>query len=100
MVTTHVSCSYYRELSAFDEILIRMSVGSMSPSRLRMLFRYFLVLSGDEELPVAEGEQEVVCVQRVGSTLEPVLLPVPLREALQRYVDSTPVGVEVTMARY
>ena len=46
LATTRVSCSYYQELSALDEVLIRMSAGSMSPGRLTMLFQYFRVGEG------------------------------------------------------
>jgi enediyne biosynthesis thioesterase len=33
MATTRVSCSYYQELSAFDNVVIRMSAGAMTSSR-------------------------------------------------------------------
>jgi enediyne biosynthesis thioesterase len=85
LATTRVSCSYYQELSALDEVLIRMSAGSMSPGRLIMLFQYFRVAEGGETL-VAEGEQEVACVLRVGSHLQPAPLPAALRHAVEKYI--------------
>jgi enediyne core biosynthesis thioesterase len=88
IATTRVSCSYYQELSAFDEVLIRMKLGSMTPSRLTMTFHYFRVLSSGEEIPVADGEQEVVCLRRVGNRRELIPLPETLRTAVERYVES------------
>lgn len=86
LVTTRVSCSYYQELSLFDEVVIRMRAGEIAPARLTMRFQYFRVLEGGEELLVAEGEQEVASVLRGGSHLEPVPLPAALRHAVERYI--------------
>ena len=41
LATTRVACSYHRELAAFDKVAVRMSAGSMTPSRLTMMFQYF-----------------------------------------------------------
>lgn len=93
LATTRVSCSYYQELSALDEVLIRMSAGAMSPGRLTMLFQFFRVLADGGETLVAEGEQEVACVLRVGPELQPAPLPAALRDAVKKYI--TPVAVSV-----
>lgn len=90
LATIRVSCSYYQELSALDEVLIRMSAGTMSTGRLTIVFQFFRVLPDGEETLVAEGEQEVACVVRAGSNLQPAPLPTALRHAVQRYI--TPVG--------
>jgi enediyne biosynthesis thioesterase len=92
MATTRVTCSYYQELSAFDEVLIRMSLGSMTPSRLTMTFHYFRVLPSGEEMPVADGEQEVVCLRRAGNNRELIPLPETLRTAIGRYVERGNIG--------
>ena len=94
LATTRVSCSYYQELSAFDEVRIRMSVGSMTRSRLTMLFSYFRVLPSGEEPLVAEGEQEIVCVQRLGTGAQLIPLPEALRDALQGYGEFAAVDLE------
>ena len=89
MATTRVSCSYYEELAAFDEVVIRMSAGNMTPSRLTMVFRYYRVLPNGEERLVAEGEQEVVCIKRQAEGIEPIPLPEVLREAVELYMRPT-----------
>src|SRR3974390_343345 len=89
MATTRVSCSYYEELSAFDEVVLRMSAGNMTPSRLTMLFRYYRVLPNGQETLVAEGEQEVVCVRRQAAGIEPIPLPELLRDAVAQYTASS-----------
>ena len=87
MATTRVSCSYYEELSAFDEVVVRMSAGNMTPSRLTMLFRYYRVLPNGQETLVAEGEQEVVCIKRQAAGIEPIPLPELLRDAVAQYIE-------------
>ena len=86
LATTRVSCSYYQELSAFDDVLIRMSPGAVSPGRLTMMFQYFRILPDGGKTLVAEGEQEVASVMRSGSHLQPAPLPEALRKAVESYI--------------
>jgi enediyne biosynthesis thioesterase len=89
LVTTRVSCSYYHELSAFDEVIVRMIAGALTPSRLKMVFQYLRVLPGAGEELVADGEQEIAAVRRDGSRVEPVMLPQTLRDAVERYIEAS-----------
>jgi enediyne biosynthesis thioesterase len=87
MATTRVSCSYFEELAAFDEVVVRMSAGNITPSRLTMLFRYYRVSPDGEETLVAEGEQEVVCIKRQAAGIEPIPLPELLLDAVGQYME-------------
>ena len=84
LVTTRVSCEYLAELSAFEEIIIRMRLGALKQNRITMLFEYLRVGAGGEEL-VARGEQQVACMQREGDKMVPVPVPPQLRDALMTY---------------
>jgi enediyne core biosynthesis thioesterase len=84
LVTTRCSCDYLAELSAFDEVVLKMSLKAMMQSRVSMFFEYWRQAGGDEEL-VARGEQEVACMMREGQRLVPTAIPISLREALQEY---------------
>jgi enediyne biosynthesis thioesterase len=89
LVTTRCSCEYFLELTAFDEILIRMRLGSLSQNRLSMVFEYWRVRgSGEPEELVATGEQEVACLRREGDRLVATPLPPALAEALKQYAAS------------
>ena len=50
MVTTHVSCDYFNELFAFDEIMVRMRAGTVTENRVTMLFDYFRKQDKSEDL--------------------------------------------------
>ncbi len=87
LVTTRVSCEYYGELRAFDEIIIRMYAAELSHSRLTMTFEYIRVDGAQQEL-VARGEQQVACMRNKHTGLVPEPIPVSLRKALASYRDS------------
>ena len=90
LVTTKVSCEYLAELVAFDELIIRMRLGSLKQNRIDMLFEYWRCSGGLEEL-VARGEQQVACMHREGERMIPVPVPEELREALKPYSHISPV---------
>lgn len=84
LVTTRASCEYLAELTAFDELTIRMRLGALAQNRISMDFEYWRRSGGREEL-VARGEQQVACMRREGDRLLPAPVPEPLREALSEY---------------
>lgn len=86
LATLRCSCEYLAELSAFDEVLIRMRLGEFAQNRITMLFEYWRVKDGQEEL-VARGEQQVACMKRDGAAVLPIPVPKSLREALQPYAS-------------
>lgn len=85
LVTTRVSCEYFAELSAFDELVIRMRLGELRQNRITMIFDYWRLTPDGEEL-VARGEQQVACMQREGELLAAAPVPEQLRRALEEYV--------------
>lgn len=87
LVTTHVSCEYVTELSAFDEIIIRMRLGALKQNRITMVFDYWRLTDGNEEL-VARGQQQVACMQRDGNQLVPIPVPPALQKALLSFSES------------
>ena len=86
LATVRVSCEYLAELTAFDEVIIRMRLGELTQSRMTLLFEYWRVGKSGEEL-VARGEQEVACLRREGEKLTPTPVPKSLRVALQPYAS-------------
>jgi enediyne core biosynthesis thioesterase len=86
MVTLRCSCEYLEELSAFDEVVVRMRLGALTQNRMTLVFEYWRGAGGDEQL-VARGEQQVACMRREGERLVPTPVPAELREALRLYAD-------------
>ncbi|MBS1911420.1 MAG: acyl-CoA thioesterase [Bacteroidetes bacterium] len=88
IVTVRVSCEYMSELTAFDRIVVRMSLGGIAQNRITLRFAYWREHDGGEEL-IARGEQEVACMRRVEERMEPVPIPSGLRDALRNYADES-----------
>ena len=86
LATTRCSCDYLAELTAFDEIIIRMRLGALMQNRLTMTFEY-VRLNGNKEELVARGEQQVAFMRRSGEQLVPTPVPQALREALRPYAE-------------
>lgn len=86
LVTLRVSCEYYLELAAFDEIVIRMRLASLSPHRMSLVFEYFRASDSGEEL-AARGEQDLACMRRRDGRVEPEPWPESLREALRPFAE-------------
>jgi len=84
LATVSVSCEYLAELFAFDEVVIRMRLGELTQSRMTLLFEYWRVKDGAEEL-VARGQQQIACLRREGEKLAPTPVPKSLREALKPF---------------
>jgi enediyne core biosynthesis thioesterase len=87
LVTIKCSCEYLAEISAFDEIMIRMRLDALTQNKMTLVFDYFKRQSTGEKL-VARGEQQIVCMRRMSAGLTPSSIPENLREALQLYSDN------------
>ena len=81
IVTLHVSCDYFSELHAFDDVLIQMSLAEMVQNRITMQFDYH---KADGTL-CAKGLQQIACMKRVGDQLLVTEIPNSLRNVLQVY---------------
>jgi enediyne core biosynthesis thioesterase len=80
-VTIHVSCDYFEELRALDEVTIRMRLESQVQNRLTLAFDYYRTHEGQEQF-IARGEQDIACMRHEGGSLVPASIPAELRDAL------------------
>ena len=84
LATVRCSCEYFAELTAFDEVILRMRLAELVQNRITLSFEYWRSKGGQEEL-VARGEQQVACMRREQEHLVPAPVPPSLREALAAY---------------
>ena len=82
LATVSCACEYLAELTAFDEIIVRMRLAELVQNRMRLAFEYWR----GEEL-VARGEQQIACMKRDGKSLVPAPVPPSLRAALAAYAE-------------
>jgi enediyne biosynthesis thioesterase len=85
LATTSCFCEYFAELTAFDEVIVRMRLVELVQNRMRLAFEYWRSKGGGEEL-VARGEQQIACMRREDDRLVPAPVPQSLRQALAPYM--------------
>jgi enediyne core biosynthesis thioesterase len=86
LITLRCSCDYLAELKAFDEVIVRMSLASITQNRIAMRFEYWR--QGTQQELVARGEQEIACMRRHAGRLVPAPIPKSLREALDAFAET------------
>lgn len=84
LITLSCHCDYLAELDAFDDIAVRMSLGSVAQNRLLLEFEYWRSRGGEETL-VARGHQQLAVMRRDGAKLTAAPIPDGLRTALAAY---------------
>ena len=86
LATVSCSCEYFAELTAFDEVSVRMRLAELVQNRMRLGFEFWRHIGGGEEL-VARGEQQIACMKRDGEKLLSAPVPQTLRAALAAYAE-------------
>lgn len=84
MFTLESECEYRAEISAFDELSIRMYLEEITQTQIAFCFDYVRLLDGAEIL-VARGRQRVACMRGQNGSTSPVRVPESLRRALESY---------------
>jgi enediyne biosynthesis thioesterase len=98
LFTIKSECEYLAEISAFDELSIRMRLEELTQTQIGFTFDYVRIREGVDEL-VARGRQRVACMRgSVGSTA-PVRVPEQLRQALEGYAVSAVSRGRIASAR-
>ncbi|MFF3070172.1 acyl-CoA thioesterase [Kitasatospora sp. NPDC057904] len=95
LFTLKVDCEFFAEITAFDELSVRMRLEEVTQTQLQFGFEY-VRLAGVEELLVARGRQRIACMRGPNTNTVPALVPPELRLALAPYADplrpAGPVG--------
>jgi enediyne biosynthesis thioesterase len=84
LFTLKVDCEFIAEITAFDELSIRMRLEDLTQTQIGFAFDYVRLRHGIEEL-VARGRQRVACMRGPNTDTRPTRVPEALRTALSRY---------------
>lgn len=84
LFTLKVDCEFFAEITAFDELSIRMSLSELAQTQLEFTFDYVLLHSDGERL-VARGRQRVACMRGPNGRTVPARVPESLTRALEPY---------------
>jgi enediyne biosynthesis thioesterase len=84
LFTLRVECEFVAEITAFDDLAVRMRLLELTQTQLEFGFDY-LRLAGDGEQLVARGRQRVACMSGPNGATAPARVPEPLVRALHPY---------------
>ncbi|MEV8506943.1 acyl-CoA thioesterase [Actinoplanes sp. NPDC051475] len=88
LFTLKVDCEFFAEITAFDELAIRMRLLELAQTQLEFGFDYVRMGPAGETL-VARGTQRVACMRGPNNRTVPTRIP----EALERALEPYAVGV-------
>ncbi|HEY3734439.1 MAG TPA: acyl-CoA thioesterase [Streptosporangiaceae bacterium] len=89
LFTLKVDCEFFAEITAFDELSIRMRLVDLAQTQLEFSFDYIRLDGGSEKL-IARGRQRVACMRGPNTRTIPARVPDSLVEALARYTPQAP----------
>ncbi len=90
LFTLKVECEFFAEITAFDELSVRMRLEELTQTQVQFAFDY-VQLVGDEERLVARGRQRIACMRGPNTATVPTRVPDSLREALVPYAEGAHV---------
>ena len=85
LFTLKVDCEFFVEITAFDELSIRMRLLELGQTQLQFGFDYVRVGPGSIETLIARGMQRVACMRGPNTRTEPCRVPEALQRALEPY---------------
>lgn len=84
LFTLKSECEYLVEISAFDQLSIRMRLEDLTQTQIAFAFDYVRLRDEGEDL-VARGRQRIACMRSEGGHTVPTRVPETLRRALEAY---------------
>jgi enediyne biosynthesis thioesterase len=87
LFTLKVDCEFYAEITAFDELAIRMYLVDLAQTQIEFSFDYARLDPGGGDTLVARGRQRVACMRGPSSQTVPTRVPEALVRALEPYMS-------------
>jgi len=84
LFTLNVEREFFSEITAFDDLSIRMRLEELTQTQVQFTFDYVQVTGGAETL-VARGRQRIACMRGPNTATVPARAPEALRVALHPY---------------
>lgn len=86
LFTLKVDCEFFAEITAFDELSIRMRLHDLAQTQVEFTFDYVRLDPGDGgETLIARGRQRVACMRGPNTRTVPSRVPESLVAALEPY---------------
>jgi enediyne biosynthesis thioesterase len=87
LFTLKVECEFFAEITAFDELSIRMRLEELTQTQVQFAFDYVKLDKNATEQLVAVGRQRIACMRGPNTDTVPARVPAQLKEALAPYSE-------------
>jgi enediyne biosynthesis thioesterase len=88
LFTLKVDCEFFAEITAFDELSIRMRLADLGQTQLEFVFDYVRLDGDGTETLIARGKQRVACMRGPNTRTVPTPVPDALQQALAPYAPA------------
>jgi acyl-CoA thioesterase FadM len=86
LFTLKSDCEFLGEITAFDELSIRMRIEDLTQTQIAFTFDYVRIKDGMEDL-VAQGRQRVACMRHDTERAVPERVPDSLRRSAEDFMS-------------
>jgi enediyne core biosynthesis thioesterase len=87
LFTLKAECEFFSEITAFDELSVRMKLDELTQTQIQFSFDYVHLTGDGGEHLVAKGKQRIACMRGPNNATKPTRVPDKLLEALAPYTD-------------
>ena len=87
LFTLKVDCEFFAEITAFDELSIRMRLTELTQTQIEFGFDYMRLNQDGSETFIARGRQRVACMRGPNTKTAPARVPEALVRALEQYAS-------------
>ncbi|MCG5216092.1 acyl-CoA thioesterase [Streptosporangium sp. KLBMP 9127] len=87
LFTLKVDCEFFAEITAFDDLSIRMRLSELTQTQVEFSFDYVRLDPDGSETLIARGRQRVACMRGPNTRTAPARVPESLVRALEPYAS-------------
>jgi enediyne core biosynthesis thioesterase len=94
LFTLKADCEFFAEITAFDELSVRMRLDELTQTQIQFSFDYVHLKDDGVESLIAKGKQRIACMRGPNNDTVPTRVPAQLLAALAPYTTEkvmTPV---------
>ncbi len=89
LFTLKAECEFFAEITAFDELSVRMRLDELTQTQVQFCFDYVQLVEGGRESLVARGKQRIACMRGPNNATVPTRVPAQLLEALAPFTTDS-----------
>jgi enediyne biosynthesis thioesterase len=88
LFTLKAECDFFSEITAFDELSIRMRLDELTQTQVVFSFDYVQITKDATESLIARGSQRIACMRGPNNATVPTRVPAQLLEALAPFTEA------------